>query len=228
MDDVWNISKRKTFIHKVLFHSLIAVIGLISVPLHIIFSPDPSVSMTKFTIHSNVIVTIIFTISLFVLFVKKKENHMMDLCKNAALIYMIVVLSTYHFILSSGGEYAGIRTITNFTLHYLIPILVLLNWIFFEEKKWYRYKIIFYWLAFPILYGAISLIRGMYDGFYPYFFLNPNGHFPDGVGSYANVALIIVGFTLVYCMLGFLLILINRVILRFKHAKYIKSNKKVI
>jgi hypothetical protein len=144
---------------------------------------------------------------------------MLDMCKNAALIYMMVVLSTYHLILSSGGEYSGIRIITNFTLHYLIPMFVLLNWIIFEEKKLYSYKSIVFWLFFPILYGAISLIRGMYDGFYPYFFLNPNGHFPDGVGSYANVALVIVGFTFVYCMLGCLLIVMNRVIVKFKKCK---------
>lgn len=60
----------------------------------------------------------------------------------------------------------------------------------YREKKWYSYKPIVFWLAFPLLYGAISLIRGMYDGFYPYFFLNPNGHIPDGVGSYANVGLV--------------------------------------
>lgn len=214
------ILKEKRVYTKIMFHILIAFIGLISVPLHIFYSPEPSISITKFTIHSNMIVTIIFTVSTLFHLLKKKESHMLDLCKNAALIYMMVVLSTYHFLLSSGGEYSGFRIITNFTLHYLIPMFVLLNWIVFEEKKKYRYKTIVFWLAFPILYGALSLIRGAFDGFYPYFFLNPNGHIPEGVGSYANVALIMVGFTFVYYMLGFLLILINRIILRFKNAHY--------
>src|SRR5699024_2587682 len=217
------LSKKRLLYTKVLFHALIAAIGLISVPLHILFLPEPSVSITKFTIHSNIIVTITFIVSTFVLMVKKTESRTLDLCKNAALIYMMIVLSTYHFILSGGGEYSGTRIITNFTLHYLIPIFVLLNWVIFEEKKRYSYKLIAFWLSFPILYGVISLIRGMYDGFYPYFFLNPNGHIPNGVGSYANVALVIVGLTFVYCMLGFLLILINRVILRFKNEKFLQE-----
>lgn len=222
------LSKERLLQTKFLLHIIIAAIGLISVPLHIFYSPEPSVSMTKFTIHSNIIVTIIFTVSAFVLLLKKKESHMLDLNKNAALIYMMVVLLTYHFVLSSGGEYSGTRIITNFSLHYLTPMLVLLNWILFEEKKWYSYKSIVLWLTFPILYGAVSLIRGMYDGFYPYFFLNPNSYIPEGVGSYANVALIMVGFAFVYGMLGFLLILINRVILRFKNEKYFQNTKKVI
>ncbi|GIN73310.1 hypothetical protein J14TS2_37850 [Bacillus sp. J14TS2] len=217
------------FLHrKFLFHMLIAVIGLISVPLHILLSPEPSISITKFTIHSNIIVTITFTISTFALLVRKQESRVLNFCKNAALIYMMVVLSTYHFILSSGGEYTGIRVMTNFTLHYLIPLFVLLNWLIFEEKKWYSYKSIVLWLIFPILYGAISLIRGMYDGFYPYFFLNPNDNIPIGVGSYANVAVVMVGLTFVYSVLGFLLILINRVILRIKKEKPLSHAKKII
>ncbi|MBY7142413.1 Pr6Pr family membrane protein [Virgibacillus sp. NKC19-3] len=222
------LSKDRYLHTKVLFHVLIAATGLISVPLHIFFSPEPNVSITKFTIHSNIIVTIIFIVSTFFLLVKKKESSMLDLCKNAALIYMMVVLSTYHFVLAGGGEYSGTRIITNFTLHYLIPMFVLLNWLIFEKKKWYSYKSIVLWLAFPILYGALSLIRGMYDGFYPYFFLNPNGHIPNGVGSYTNVALVIVGLTFVYCILGFLLILTNRVILKFKNAKGAANTKKVM
>ena len=209
-------SKERLTFAQFILHIVIAAIGLVSVPLHILFSPKPSVSITKFTIHSTIIVTIIFIVSTYVISLKKKESHILDLCKNAALIYMIVVLLTYHFILSSGGEYIGIRIITNFTLHYLIPMLVLLNWIIFEEKKSYSYKSIIFWLSFPLFYGTISLIRGMYDGYYPYFFLNPNGHIPDGVGSYANVALVMIGFTFVYCIFGCLLIGANRVILNFK------------
>ncbi|WP_152658558.1 Pr6Pr family membrane protein [Oceanobacillus sp. CFH 90083] len=218
---------RKRHLHiKFLLHITIAVIGMISVPLHILFSPNPSISITKFTIHSNIIVIIVFIVSAFILLTKKKENRILDLCKNAALIYMIVVLTTYHFILSSGGEYSGIRIMTNFTLHYFIPMLILLNWIIFEEKKWYSFKTIAFWLAFPIIYGAISLLRGMYDGFYPYFFLNPNSPIPDGVGSYLNVSFVIAGFTFVYCTIGFLLIIINRGILRLQRTKQLRGSKR--
>ncbi|MFO1446116.1 Pr6Pr family membrane protein [Bacillus sp. Bva_UNVM-123] len=107
---------------KVVFHMLIAIVGLISVLLHILFSPAPFVSMTKFTIHSNIIVSLTFTASALFILIKKKENQLLDLSKNAALIYMFVTFFTYHFLLSSGGEYSGLRIMTNFNLHYLIPL----------------------------------------------------------------------------------------------------------
>lgn len=210
-----------------LLYITIAIVGLVSIPLHIMFSPDPSVSITKFTIHSNIIVTIVFFISAVYLR-KKAESPPLDLCKNAVLIYMVVVLTIYHFILSSGGEYRGIRVVTNFTLHYLTPLLVIVNWLLLEEKKRYSYKTVLFWLAFPVLYGVISLIRGWYDGFYPYFFLNPNAGIPDGIGSYTNVALVIAGLTLMYCLLGILLIIINRVIFQYKHAKHMKNTEKMM
>lgn len=215
---MYNVLSYKKFINtKTLFHAFIAATGLVSVPLHILFSPDPIVSITKFTIHSNIIVALLFTLSTFILLLKKKESRLLNLLKHASLLYMMLVLLSYHFLLSSGGEYSGIRVITNFTLHYLIPILVLLNWIIFEEKKWQSYTSILYSLIFPVLYCLTSLIRGLYDGFYPYFFLNPNEHIPVGVGSYGNVVLFIVGFTFVFIMLSFLITSIDRGIFKYKN-----------
>ncbi|WP_445667720.1 Pr6Pr family membrane protein [Oceanobacillus sp. FSL W8-0428] len=67
---------------------------------------------------------------------------------------------TYHFLLASGGQYAGIWVITNFTLHYFIPLAVVINWFLFESKKMCSYKCIFYWVVYPVLYCIISIVRG--------------------------------------------------------------------
>lgn len=118
-------------LHNFLIMAII-ITGLTSVPLHVIYSPDPFVSMTKFTIQSNILVTIIFILTLFL---SKSKYSILDLLKNSALVYMIIVMSIYHFVLSRGGEYNGLRTVTNFMLHYLIPVLVIVNWALFEEKN---------------------------------------------------------------------------------------------
>ncbi|WP_194287336.1 Pr6Pr family membrane protein [Gracilibacillus oryzae] len=135
---------------------------------------------------------------------------------------MAICFLTYHFLLSSGGEYAGVRVITNFTLHYLILVFVFINWIIFEVKKSYTCKFIFLWMIYPILYCVISCLRGLFDGYYPYFFFNPNGEIPAGVGSYTNVALFIAAFLIVYLILSSLLILLNRL---FLHKKMNSSSE---
>src|SRR5690606_29563497 len=103
----------------------------------------------------------------------------------------------------------------------LIPILVFINWLLFEVKKKYNYKYIFYWMFYPILYTVVSHIRGLIDGFYPYFFMNPHGEIPVGVGSYANVIVFMVAFLLVFILLGGLLVLLNRLYVLIQQ-KYIQ------
>ncbi|CAM5214296.1 hypothetical protein UACE39S_05494 [Ureibacillus acetophenoni] len=202
---------------KLVFHILIALIGFISVILHVVYSPDPLVSLTKFTIHSNLLVSITFMFSSFAILSRRDRNSILEYFKNCSIIYMSICILTYHFLLSSGGEYTGTRIITNFTLHYLIPILVFINWFVFEIKEKYSLNFIFYWMIYPFLYSVVSLVRGLIDGFYPYFFLNPNGEIPVGVGSYTNVALFIIAYLCVYFILGFLLITLNGVFLKIKN-----------
>ncbi|WP_371922559.1 Pr6Pr family membrane protein [Sporosarcina sp. Marseille-Q4943] len=198
---------------KLVFHILISFIGFTSVVLHIAYSPAPWISITKFTIQSNLIVSVTFLLSVFTMIARKPPTPLLDFLKNCSLIYIFICIATYHFLLSSGGEYDGIRIVTNFTLHYLLPIFVFMNWIAFETKKKYSYKHIFYWMIFPLLYCVVSLLRGLVDGFYPYFFLNPTGEIPVGVGSYESVALFIIAYLFVYIVLGFFLILLNRIFL---------------
>ncbi|WP_042150198.1 Pr6Pr family membrane protein [Paucisalibacillus sp. EB02] len=198
---------------KLLLHILISLIGFISVLLHIIYSPAPLISTTKFTIHSNLIVSITFLFSSLVILSRKDEIPLLDFLKNCSIIYMSINILTYHFLLASGGEYSGIRIITNYTLHYMIPILVFINFIVFEIKKKYSYKFIFYWMFYPLLYTVVSMLRGLFDGFYPYFFLNPNGEIPVGVGSYSNVALFTIAFFFALIILGYLLITLNKILL---------------
>lgn len=161
----------------------------------------------------NLIVAITFLLSSLVILLRKKVTPFLEFLKNSSVIYMTVVILTYHFILARGGDYDGVRIITNFTLHYLIPLLVFINWIVFESKRKYSFKFVFYWMIYPLFYTVFSVVRGMFDGFYPYFFLNPNGEIPVGVGSYMNVFLFMVAFSIVFMILGMLLIILNRVVL---------------
>ncbi|SES18064.1 hypothetical protein SAMN04487944_12226 [Gracilibacillus ureilyticus] len=214
-----NFNRQKSISQpKLVLHLIIFLICFISVILHVIYSPVPLVSITKFTIQSNLIVSLTFLFSSFTLLKRKDDDSLLAYFKNASVLFMAVCILTYHFLLASGGEYEGFRIITNFTLHYLIPILVFLNWLLFESKQKYRFRSILYWMIFPAIYTAVSLLRGLVDGFYPYFFFNPNGEIPAGVGSYANVGLFIVAFLLVLAVFGAVLIIFNRLFIYFSRT----------
>lgn len=147
---------------------------------------------------------------------KEKENQVLTVIKDCSVIYLLVVMITYHLILAQGGEYDGTRVITNFTLHYLIPILTTLNGILFENRQHYQLKSIVYWLIYPMLYTIGSMVRGLFDGFYPYFFLNPHGEIPDGVGNYLNVFIFNIVFLFVFVLLGLIWMGFNSLVSKWK------------
>ena len=57
-------------------------------------------------------------------------------------------------------------------LNTVMPILYIIDWLFFAEKRPIFYKYLPYWLIFPAVYGATSIVRGLLTNVYPYPFLN--------------------------------------------------------
>jgi hypothetical protein len=53
----------------------------------------------------------------------------------------------------------------------VVPLLFVLYWIIFTQKKILRWKDILPWLIFPAVYLVYSLIRGPVANWYPYPFL---------------------------------------------------------
>jgi hypothetical protein len=67
-----------------------------------------------------------------------------------------------------------------------------------------------WWFTYPLLYVLATLVRGLFDGYYPYWFLTPYGRYLDGIGSFINVVLIAIVIGLIYFGLGTLLWFLNK------------------
>lgn len=158
-----------------------------------------------FTIQSNILVAICFTF----LWLKPKSkggffflNH-----KNATAItlYITIVGIIYNMILRFLWSPAGLQRVADEVLHLVIPILVLVYWFLFVDKKLLVFKNILPWLIFPFLYLVYTLIRGHFFQFYPYPFLDviQLGDKKVFVNSFFIV--------LVFLIVGFLLIGIGKI-----------------
>jgi hypothetical protein len=53
-------------------------------------------------------------------------------------------------------------------LHYVMPVLFVIDWLFLVPKETLKLKDTFGWLAYPIVYLVWTFIHGAYTGFYPY------------------------------------------------------------
>lgn len=128
--------------------------------------------LSFFTIQSNIlIVFLLLTIGI---------GNLMGVTKSiaslrGALTLYISMTGIIYFLLLAGNEVALQTTIpwVNIVLHYLIPIIVIADWIASPPKSTIPFKHILIWLIYPIAYLIYSFIRGAITGWYPYPFLNP-------------------------------------------------------
>jgi hypothetical protein len=69
-------------------------------------------------------------------------------------------------------ELKGVARIGNLILHGLVPTLVPLFWLAFVPKGAVRKHDPLVWTAYPLIYFAYALARGLIEGQYPYWFIN--------------------------------------------------------
>lgn len=121
-----------------------------------------------FTILTNIIVAVYFTCRAFNRFPKIKKSGI----PTAITIYILIVCLVYQLILRSAWTPTGLQKLVDELLHSIIPILVLIYWYLYENKKDLSYQQIPYWAIYPLIYLLYILIRGYFSDFYPYPFVN--------------------------------------------------------
>lgn len=125
-----------------------------------------------FTIQTNLLVAVCF--SFLWLRPKSKWGIFFSTPKNisAITLYILIVGIVYNLILRFLWAPIGFQKLADELLHSVIPILVLLFWLLFVDKKVLGIKNIFPWLIFPFLYLIYTFLRGHFFHFYPYPFVD--------------------------------------------------------
>ena len=125
-----------------------------------------------FTVWANILIALAFTAPLLNPD-KKLANFFMRPAVRAALAtYILMVSVVYHMLIVPYWNPQGFTWLTATGLNTVMPILYIIDWLFFAEKRPIFYKHLPYWLIFPAVYGVTSIIRGLLTNVYPYPFLN--------------------------------------------------------
>lgn len=180
-------------------------------------------ALVYYTILSNLICFIFYLALTFKTIVEIKSNGIKGATTllprlKGAFIMMITVTFLVYLLLLSGdgffmaGAWASRFILANHMLHYVAPILILLDWLLFDPKRKYRWFDPLLWLSIPILYFCFALIRAEIGGNlpgrstrYPYYFIDVDAIGWSGVLVYAGI--IAVGFV----ALGYLFLLIDQI-----------------
>lgn len=181
-----------------IFKLLTSLLGFYGLALSMnIFTPSPDFSGLRFfTNLSNLLSAIYFAVAAFViLFSKKNTATFFPILKGIVTMALTLTMIVAHFML--GGFMVGsIFSLSLLFLHYICPILVILDWLLFDKKglvKWYSPLL---WVAAPLVYlgftmffAYIARCEGTLPQ-YPYWFLDVDILGVGGVVTYVLVLLV--------------------------------------
>ena len=134
-----------------------------------------------FTIESNIFAFVILIVSALALANNKRPSKLY-LLRGAATLYMVITGIVFAVLLA--GVEGSILTAVpwdNIVLHYIMPVVLLVDWLVDKPNKTITFKSSFVWLIYPVTYIIYSLARGKLVNWYPYPFLDPKNNGYTGV-----------------------------------------------
>ena len=164
-----------------LFRYGFALLGLAGLTAQYLYNvaniPDykPANFFSFFTVESNIIAVVSLLISATYAW-RGTVPRWVHYVRGAATIYMTVTGVTYSLLLRNVEVDTAVPWV-NLVLHYIIPIVMIVDWLIDLPPFRIRVGSAMVWLIYPILYLAYSLLRGPLVDWYPYPFLDPR---PEG------------------------------------------------
>lgn len=153
---------------------------------------NPTRFFAFFTILSN-----LFGAGLFLALAarwRSARSATFDLLRGASVVYLTVTFIVVVLLLSGADLQVAVPWVDT-VLHKIFPIVVVIDWLIEPPASWLTVSRALRWLAYPLVWLVFTLIRGAFENWYPYPFLNPAN------GGYGAVA-----FYCVAILVGFLVI----------------------
>lgn len=153
-----------------------------------------------FTILTNLLCAGCMTASFF----SRSANYPAAGILSAATLYIATVGVVYALLLSHLYHPAGWAWVADRLLHFVVPPAFVAYWLIFVPKGTLRWSAPLLWLIYPLTYLAVSLVRGVRSGWYPYPFINA------GVLGYHSALLNAFGLTVTFFIAGLALVAWDR------------------
>jgi len=151
-----------------------------------------------FTILTNTLAAFYFTV---------QASHKKILSTPGSLtaiaVYISIVGLVYQIVLRPLWQPVGLQKWVDEMLHSVNPVLVIIYWFWFEERKKVQYQQIFSWLMYPLVYLVVILILASFSGFYPYPFIHVTkiGWQQTGINA-VGLLFVFAGMALLFVFLG--------------------------
>lgn len=171
-----------------------------------------------FSIDSSIFAGLVLAISGLTLLQGKDESERLHTLRLVATVSMIVVGVVYHALLGDsavdprdiGYEWP---VIPNLIIHTYAPIAIVVDYLLSIRGYKPRWRKAWWVVAYPLAWLGFSLVRGILDGWWPYWFINPGEVGVGGMLSYVLIiaaAFIALGFVVLGTRLAAMKILVDR------------------
>jgi hypothetical protein len=199
-----------------IYRILLAVVALTGIIFNLI-GRDILETFIFFTIQSNTLALIIITVNL-VFMIKKKAMHekapILLTIKAIITMNLLITFIGFHFLLRPtmiGDDPDGYLTsVENILLHYVVPIMMIIDYLIFDPKGYLTIKKVPLFLIYPYAYLIFAIVRATFGGVieavgsrYPYFFLDV-----DYLGF--GIIYYVLGMTVFFGLLGVIFTLIDK------------------
>jgi len=154
-----------------------------------------------FTIQSNLIGVAAF--AWLLVNGARRRSHALESFRGAAAVYLTVTFWVVIFLLSDVDVQLQLAWV-DVVLHKVFPVIVVLDWIVDPPTIRLTPRDALIWLIYPLVWTALTLVRGAGDGWYPYPFLDPAN------GGYGQVAVTVIAVTVGFIGLSLLMLWIGR------------------
>ena len=142
------------------------------------FSPGNFFSF--FTIQSNILAATLLVLTALIR--PDERSRPFDAVRGAATFYITITFVVFALLLSGLQEDLDTHiAFTNFVVHYLIPIVLLVDWLIDPPRHRLGLTIALAWLVYPLGWFAYTLVRGSATDWYPYPFVDVTQHGYGGV-----------------------------------------------
>lgn len=134
----------------------------------------PSDFFSYFTVESNTLSVLSLVLSAFAL-ASGSRRRWLEVARGAVTLYMTTTILIF-IVLLSGYPSSELTAVPwdNTVLHYVMPIVIIIDWVIAGRVQPISYRAALLWLAFPLAYLLYSLIRGPIAHWYPYPFMDPS------------------------------------------------------
>jgi hypothetical protein len=181
--------------------TLVAILRQFGIQIQLGFSAVNFFSY--FTNLSNTFAAIVLIVAAIRLARDREPTVAEDLIRGASVVGMAIVGIVFALLLRS-EDLGSLLPWVNTVLHYIMPVAVVLDWLYQPPRSSLSFRQTLVWLIFPLLYLSYVLIRGSIVGWYPYPFLDP-----ANVGGYVGVAGYSLGIVVVFLFVAWVLMMLG-------------------